>query len=184
LPADATFATVAVKSANNGDAVISATATIGADKILTPSTAGATVQGLSDVTVMLCKLPWPTRATDGSWVPYSGTAGVGDNNYHFAFYYCRDGNLHALKSAPVIPANTAAFKISENLTLDQYLFTYDSPTLSLAGDGIGCVLRQIRCIKVRRLGTRRRALKTAFLRYGLMVMKRFRTAGRFMLTRR
>lgn len=141
LPTNASSAMLAVASAKNGEAVLTADAKITADKILTPSTLGASVSGKADITVMLCKLPWPARTANGSWSPYVGSAAIGDNKYNYSFYYCRDGasgqpDLPALKETPVVPANTSVLRASGKI-LDQYLFTYVGGSTAPSGEGIG-----------------------------------------------
>lgn len=140
LPTSSDTATAAVKKAENGQVTLGATATITADTLNASSTKDRIVQGTADITVMLCKHPWPARnSVDGSWSP------AYDSVYKYSFYYCRDnaeGNagLPELIEKPVIPANTDALK-AQKIIINQYLYTY-SPTSSvinaaLASEGVG-----------------------------------------------
>ena len=61
--------TVGVKSPNNGEGTLTATAKVTDDTINNPSTKNNTLNGTSDITVMICNDPWPARAGDHSWAP-------------------------------------------------------------------------------------------------------------------
>lgn len=68
----------------NGEEVLSATATITADTILTPSTKDKTTTGHANVTVFICENPWP------SIDDFYANGGYADGTYNFKTYYCRD----------------------------------------------------------------------------------------------
>ncbi len=68
----------------NGEEVISATATMITDEVLTPSTVGKTKTGYADVTVFICENPWP------SIDEFYKDGGYKDSNYNFKTYFCRD----------------------------------------------------------------------------------------------
>lgn len=140
LPAASDTATVGVKKAENGQVTLAASASITDDVLNTPSTKGSSVRGISDITVLLCKNPWPARnPVTRAWAP------AYDPAFQFSFYYCRDGEdgnlaLPALNTRYVVPANTADLK-SKGVLLNQYLYTYDAEALSgkpsLSKEGIG-----------------------------------------------
>jgi hypothetical protein len=124
LPIDSDNVNVGVKKVENGQVTLGASASITTDVLNTPSTKGTAVIGSADITVLLCRNPWPARAADRSWSPYVGSAALGDSKYGYSFYYCRDdanGNvsLPELNSAPVVPA-----VLSSGAVFDQYLYTY------------------------------------------------------------
>ncbi len=83
--AGASSATVQAKKGLNGREQIVATGKITADTVLSPSTVGQEKSGKSEITVLLCELPWPARdISTGAWAPYV------DPQTHVEFYYCRD----------------------------------------------------------------------------------------------
>jgi hypothetical protein len=140
-------ATVGVRKAENGQVTLGAVATIVTDTLNSPSTSGHAVSGSADITVLLCKHPWPARGADGSWSPYVGSTdpAINDSRYGYSFYYCRDdadGNasLPELRIVPTVPANTADLRM-QGILRDQYLYTYSADSVSsspaLKSEGIG-----------------------------------------------
>ncbi|TAK04948.1 DUF4215 domain-containing protein [Patescibacteria group bacterium] len=45
---------------------------------------GETASGSALATVLLCENPWPSRAADGTWTPFT------DDDFNFSTYFCRD----------------------------------------------------------------------------------------------
>jgi cysteine-rich repeat protein len=123
----------------NGEEVLSATATITDDVILTPSTKNKTTTGHANVIVFICENPWPNDLYTSS--------GYADDDYNFKTYYCRDrgvehrtdDDLPAL-SSPVINDRTPTDDTKDELLREYFFFpqgNYCSLSLTPCGGAFG-----------------------------------------------
>lgn len=141
-------ATQRVTPANReGEEIISATARIYEDTVLTPSTAGRVQKtGVSRVTVHLCENPWPEKssaspANPTGLFPFEDARGSNDFGtsppdtvYNFRTYFCRDrgeltvnDDLPAFDDPPEVARNnyTPSDPLKDEL-LREYLFTFSN----------------------------------------------------------
>jgi cysteine-rich repeat protein len=137
-------ATVTVLN-DNGDAAVTATATITSD--VEGGTTGDTVSGTEDVIAYLCENTWPDLASfpwsDDATGLANGHADVGASGYmNFSMSYCQDFGTDDVVSDDlpnVTPVLAPTLPTSE--VLKEYLFQVDSSSTSAgansAGDAIG-----------------------------------------------
>ncbi len=99
---------------------------------------GETKSGSARAAVMLCENPWPARAADGSWSPYTSEA------FSFSMYYCRDrGRAHVTDDdLPALPESGQALQrsVAVPLLLSDLLFPVacgSTDASCQSGDAIG-----------------------------------------------
>lgn len=141
----------------NGNAILTASLEITKDIVNVPSTTGNGLQGVAQVSVLVCENPWPSLTTSPfrdilnspNFKPGDPFYGLTSSGYfNFSTMYCRDAGNPADTSddIPALKINQVQKTALDDLNgiLRQYLFTYPPETPAtppeyrgLAKDGIG-----------------------------------------------